>query len=120
MQVTLSPPKQNGRGKVSLELLHLNAAQYTEESLGNLVDHITLIVYFLSCICLSISRAGSTIDILIFYNFKNKKCYHRSGTVGQVDMKLICGTRIVGMSLRTRKGDKVNSYSFSLVFFFQH
>lgn len=31
-----------------------------------------------------------------------------SGTGGQVDMKLICGTRIAGMSLRTRKDVKVS------------
>jgi len=73
MQVTLSPPRQNERGKVSLELLHRNAAQYTEESLGNLVDHIVLIVYFLSCICLSVTRVGLAIDTLTFVISKQKK-----------------------------------------------
>lgn len=31
-----------------------------------------------------------------------------TGTDGQADMKLICGTRIAGMSHRTRKDDKVS------------
>ncbi|WVZ20803.1 hypothetical protein V8G54_008125 [Vigna mungo] len=34
--------------------------------------------------------------------------YYTTGTDGQADMKLICGTRIAGMSHRTRKDDKVS------------
>jgi len=32
-------------------------------------------------------------------------------------MKLICGTRIAGMSRRTRKDDKVSCHSFFCIFF---
>lgn len=112
--ITMTLPRLRERVKVFLESLHSEEVPFIGVLQGSLYLHIGICCIYSYLVMFNSIQYNIIYFSHLFLFLRWSNCLTIIlGTDGRVDMKLICGIRIAGTNLKTRKEDKVCHFIFS-------